>query len=100
MCKRCQQRTYSKRRRQFSFFQTLNQIYIGLIGKRIVCPAHPVSYGEITFRIAGRYPEYPVSQHQNTAPGPPMAMAVEIPTMLPVPIVAASAVASAEYGVT
>ena len=32
---------------------------------------------------------------QNTAPAPPAAMAVATPTMFPVPIVAASAVASA-----
>ena len=36
-----------------------------------------------------------VIQHQNTAPGPPRATAVETPTILPVPMVAASAVASA-----
>ena len=40
-------------------------------------------------------PNTPVSQHQNTAPGPPMAMAVATPTMLPVPMVAARAVARA-----
>jgi len=40
-------------------------------------------------------PKTPVSQHQSTAPGPPSEMAVATPTMLPVPIVAASAVASA-----
>lgn len=38
-------------------------------------------------------PKSPVSQHQNTAPGPPMEIAVEIPMMLPVPSVAANAVA-------
>ena len=40
-------------------------------------------------------PNTPVSQHQSTAPGPPRAMAVDTPMMLPVPMVAASAVASA-----
>src|SRR5699024_8419514 len=40
-------------------------------------------------------PNTPVIQHQNTAPGPPRATAVETPTILPVPMVAASAVASA-----
>ena len=39
-------------------------------------------------------PKTPVSQHHSTAPGPPRAMAVATPTMLPVPMVAASAVAS------
>ena len=38
-------------------------------------------------------PKTPVSQHQSTAPGPPKAIAVAIPTMLPVPMVAAKAVA-------
>lgn len=38
-------------------------------------------------------------QHQNTAPAPPTAIAVEIPIIFPVPIVAANAVASAEYEV-
>ena len=38
-------------------------------------------------------PNTPVSQHQNTAPGPPRAMAVATPMMLPVPMVAARAVA-------
>ena len=40
-------------------------------------------------------PKTPVIQHQNTAPGPPKAMAVPTPTMFPVPIVAAKAVANA-----
>ena len=40
-------------------------------------------------------PKTPVNQHQSTAPGPPRAIAVATPMMLPVPIVAASAVASA-----
>ena len=40
-------------------------------------------------------PNTPVIQHQNTAPGPPMNMAVPTPTMLPVPIVDAKAVVSA-----
>ena len=40
-------------------------------------------------------PKTPVSQHQNTAPGPPNATAVATPMMFPVPIVAASEVASA-----
>ena len=39
-------------------------------------------------------PNTPVNQHHNTAPGPPNAMAVATPMMFPVPIVAASAVAS------
>ena len=39
-------------------------------------------------------PKTPVSQHHSTAPGPPKAMAVDTPMILPVPIVAASAVAS------
>ncbi len=40
-------------------------------------------------------PKTPVSHIQSTAPGPPDATAVATPTMLPVPIVAASAVVSA-----
>ena len=40
-------------------------------------------------------PNTPVSQHHSTDPGPPSATAVATPTMLPVPMVAASAVASA-----
>ena len=40
-------------------------------------------------------PNTPVSHIHNTAPGPPAATAVATPTMLPVPIVAASAVVSA-----
>ena len=40
-------------------------------------------------------PNTPVSQHHSTAPGPPRATAVATPMMLPVPIVAARAVASA-----
>ena len=45
-------------------------------------------------------PNKPVNQHQNTAPGPPAAIAVATPTILPVPIVAASAVASAAKELT
>ena len=37
-------------------------------------------------------PKTPVSHIQSTAPGPPAATAVATPTMLPVPMVAASAV--------
>ena len=40
-------------------------------------------------------PKTPDSQHHSTAPGPPRATAVATPTMFPVPMVAASAVASA-----
>ena len=40
-------------------------------------------------------PKTPVSQHHSTAPGPPKAMAVATPMMLPVPMVAAKAVAKA-----
>ena len=40
-------------------------------------------------------PNSPVSQHHSTAPGPPSATAVATPMMLPVPMVAASAVANA-----
>ena len=39
-------------------------------------------------------PKMPVSQHHNTAPGPPSATAVATPMMLPVPMVAAKAVAN------
>ena len=37
----------------------------------------------------------PVIQHQNRAPGPPAEMAVDTPTMFPVPKVAAKEVARA-----
>ena len=40
-------------------------------------------------------PNRPVIHIQNNAPGPPAAMAVATPAMLPVPTVAASAVMSA-----
>ena len=40
-------------------------------------------------------PKIPTSQHQKTAPGPPKAMAVATPIILPVPIVAANDVARA-----
>ena len=40
-------------------------------------------------------PKMPAIHIQNTAPGPPARMAVATPTMEPVPIVAASAVARA-----
>ena len=45
-------------------------------------------------------PNTPVSQHQNTAPGPPSVMAVATPMMLPVPMVAARAVANAPNWLT
>lgn len=45
-------------------------------------------------------PNTPVSHIHSSAPGPPAAIAVETPTMLPVPIVAASAVVSAANGDT
>ena len=52
-----------------------------------------------TARSASAYlvamPKTPVTQHQNTAPGPPSATAVPRPMMLPVPSVEASDVVSA-----
>ena len=45
-------------------------------------------------------PKRPVSQHHSTAPGPPSATAVATPTMLPVPMVAARAVANAPNWLT
>ena len=45
-------------------------------------------------------PKMPVSHIQRTAPGPPAATAVATPTMLPVPMVAASAVVSAPKWLT
>ena len=45
-------------------------------------------------------PNTPVSQHQSTAPGPPRAIAVPTPMILPVPIVDASAVARAPNWLT
>ena len=53
----------------------------------------------LTARVASpnfvAIPSRPVNHIQNTAPGPPMPIAVATPTILPVPMVAASAVASA-----
>ena len=46
-------------------------------------------------RLSVAIPKMPVIQHQNTAPGPPRAIAVPTPMIFPVPIVEASAVASA-----
>ena len=43
-------------------------------------------------------PKMPASQHQNTAPGPPRAIAVPTPTILPVPMVEARAVAREAKG--
>src|SRR5574344_294287 len=40
-------------------------------------------------------PSTPVSQHQNTAPGPPAAIAIPTPIIFPVPIVAAKATINA-----
>ena len=45
-------------------------------------------------------PSTPVIQHHSTAPGPPKATAVATPTMLPVPMVAASDVAKAPNWLT
>ena len=45
-------------------------------------------------------PRTPVSHIHSTAPGPPRLTAVATPTMLPVPMVAASAVVSAANGLT
>ena len=45
-------------------------------------------------------PNMPLSQHQSTAPGPPRLTAMATPTMLPVPMVAARAVASAPNWLT
>ena len=45
-------------------------------------------------------PRTPVSHIHSTAPGPPRLTAVATPTMLPVPIVAASAVVRAANGLT
>ena len=60
-------------------------------------PAMSIQDFSILFFIIGGgvIPSTPVIQHQNTAPAPPIAIAVEIPMIFPVPIVAASAVASA-----
>src|SRR5690625_4600860 len=61
-------------------------------------PTAPVHRNR-TARKASAYwvamPTSPVTHIQNSAPGPPMAMAVATPTILPVPTVAASAVVSA-----
>ena len=53
----------------------------------------------LTASVASPYlvaiPSRPVNHIQNTAPGPPIPIAVATPTILPVPIVAARAVARA-----
>ena len=53
----------------------------------------------LTARVASpnfvAIPNRPVNHIQNTAPGPPIPIAVAPPTILPVPIVAARAVARA-----
>src|SRR5262245_41216239 len=45
-------------------------------------------------------PTRAVTHIQNSAPGPPRAMATATPAMLPIPTVDASAVESASYGLT
>ena len=45
-------------------------------------------------------PKRPETHSQNSAPGPPMTIAVATPAMLPTPTVEASAVATAWNGVT
>ena len=76
-------------------FKPLSRAYMG---PPIRPPSFPFTLYLIA-RIASPYleaiPKQPVSHTQNTAPGPPDAIAVATPTMLPVPMVAANAVASA-----
>lgn len=56
---------------------------------------HAVLDRQKTFRILGRRAKQRRNPHQNKAPGPPATTAVATPTILPVPIVADSAVQSA-----
>ena len=76
-------------------FRPLSRAYIG---PPIIPPSLPLTLYLIA-KTASPYleaiPKQPVSHTQNTAPGPPDAIAVATPTILPVPMVAASAVASA-----
>ena len=58
-----------------------------------VCTRYFIANKPSAYLVA--IPNTPVIQHQNTAPGPPRAMAVATPIILPVPIVAARAVAKA-----
>ena len=52
----------------------------------------PVKDAQHVFGKAGHHAEKAMTHIQNTAPGPPLRMAVATPTMLPVPMVDASAV--------
>ena len=76
-------------------FMPLSRTYIG---PPAINPSF-VFMRYLTERSASEYfvamPKTPVSHIQSTAPGPPAAIAVATPTMLPVPMVAASAVVSA-----
>ena len=73
------------------------------IGPPYICPFVPFTRN-FTASSPSAYlvamPKMPVSQHHSTAPGPPNATAVATPTMFPVPMVAASAVASAPNWLT
>ena len=74
------------------------------IGPPRMCPSFLIFTLYLTASRASEYfvamPNTPVSQHQSTAPGPPRVMAVATPTMLPVPMVAARAVARAPNWLT
>ena len=74
------------------------------IGPPRMCPSFLIFTRYFTASRASEYfvaiPNTPVSQHQSTAPGPPRVMAVATPTMLPVPMVAAKAVAKAPNWLT
>ena len=73
------------------------------IGPPYILPSSPFTR-YFTARRPSAYfvdiPKMPVSQHHSTAPGPPRATAVATPTMLPVPMVAARAVAKAPNWLT
>ncbi len=56
-------------------------------------------YSERDLRKFGAHTQQRRAPHQNTAPGPPIAIAPATPAMLPVPTVPASAVQTAWNGV-
>ena len=76
-------------------FNPYSNAYIGPpdISPRSLVTRYLIARSPSEYLVA--IPKTPVNQHQKTAPGPPNAIAVATPMILPVPIVAARAVASA-----
>ena len=64
--KRCQQRIQQNAAASF-LFSDADPKYTSVRRQRIVCPAHPVSYGDNIPHSRSLIPNTPVSQHQNTA---------------------------------